>query len=226
VLRVGEYRFRVTGVLARQGTTLGMNVDDVIYLPVADAMRIFNTTSLFRVILDVPSHTELEPVKRAVVDLLADRHEGVEDVTVLTQDSIISTFERILTMLTAALGGIAAISLAVAGIGIMNVMLVTVTERTREIGLLKAVGVTRRQVLSVFLVESSILSSLGGALGLALGLGLDWVGRRIQADLPLQPPWWAVAAAIAVSILVGVVFGAVPARRAAALDPIAALARR
>jgi len=176
-------------------------------------------------VIQVRSHADLERVKAAVVRLLSERH-GEEDVTVITQDAVISAFSSILGALTMALGGIAAVSLAVAGVGIMNVMLVSVSERTREVGLLKALGAGRRQILAAFLAEAILISSAGGILGLALG----WIAVRvivaIYPALPASPPLWAVAAAFSLSVVVGGVFGVLPARRATRLDPVAALAGR
>jgi putative ABC transport system permease protein len=145
---------------------------------------------------------------------------------VITQDSVLSAFNSILKALTAALASIAAISLAVAGLGIMNVMLVSVTERTPEIGLLKAVGVTPRQVIAVFLVEATILAALGGCFGLLAGLGGGRVLQQFYPEFPFQPPPWAIPAALGVSCSVGLLFGSMPARNAARLDPVAALMRR
>ncbi len=125
-----------------------------------------------------------------------------------------------------ALGGIAAISLAVAGVGIMNVMLVSVSERTREVGLLKALGAGRRQILALFLTEAVLISSAGGLLGLALGWGAVRVLVAVYPALPATPPVWAVVAALVLSVVVGAAFGVLPARRATRLDPVAALGGR
>lgn len=225
VVRIGGWRMRVVGVLASKGTQLGMNIDEVVLVPVATAMRMFDRRSLFRVMVEVRASADLEVAKRQVLGLLTTRH-GEEDVTVLTQDAVVSTFSQILGVLTLAVGAIAGISLTVAGIGIMNVMLVSVSERTREVGLLRAVGVGRRQVLAVFLAEAALLSGLGGLAGLAVG----WIAVRILVHvfpaLPASPPTWAVAASLGLSLGVGIVFGLLPARRAARLDPVAALAGR
>src|SRR6185436_7561587 len=134
--------------------------------------------SLFRIMIQVRGGANLEAVKAKVTRLLAERH-GEEDVTVLTQDAVVATFSQILGVLTLAVGAIAAISLTVAGIGIMNVMLVSVSERTREVGLLRAVGVGRRQVLAVFLTEAALLSSAGGLFGLAVG----WMAIEILVEI-------------------------------------------
>jgi len=225
VVRIGEWRYRVVGVLAPRGRSLGFDFDDIVFIPVRTSMRMFNRSSLFRILVGVRSDRDLAPAKKAVVELLAERHR-VEDVTVITQDAVVATFNSVFNILTLALVAIASVSLTVAGVGIMNVMLVAVAERRREIGLLKALGATTRQVLAVFIAEASVLSSLGGAVGLAVG----WLSIRafvqVYPTFPASPPTWAVVASLAVSLGVGVIFGVVPARRAAKLDPVQALVGR
>jgi putative ABC transport system permease protein len=225
-LRLGDERFRVIGVWVPRGVSLGVDLDEVIHVPVAAAMRMYNQSGLFQVLAEVGSHEEIDTAQKAVVAVLKERHDGVEDVTVITQGSVIGSFTRILAVLTAALAGIAAVSLTVAGVGIMNVMLVSVSERTREVGLLKAVGVTRAQVVAAFLVEAAILSTCGGLVGLGAGYAGASMLRALYPAVPIAPPPWAAAGAVVVSISVGLVFGVLPARRAALLDPVAALARR
>ena len=225
VVRVGDWRMRVIGVLEPRGQQLGVNMDDVVVVPVATAMKMLNRTGLFRLVIQVRSHADLERAKSNVVRLLSERH-GEEDVTVITQDAVISAFSSILGALTMALGGIAAVSLAVAGVGIMNVMLVSVSERTREVGLLKAIGAGRGQILAAFLTEAILISSAGGLLGLALGWAAVLVLVTAYPALPASPPLWAVLAAFSLSVAVGAVFGVLPARRATRLDPVAALAGR
>jgi len=225
VVRVGGWRMRVIGVLAKQGVKMGMDFDDLAMVPVSTGMRMFNRHSLFRILIQAGSHADVDIVKESIRQVLVERHEE-EDITVITQDSVLSTFTAILRVLTLVVGAIAAISLTVAGIGIMNVMLVSVSERTREVGLLKALGVGRRQILSVFLTEAAFISSLGGLLG----LGLGWAAVKVLVGLypvfPASPPAWAVWAALIVSLAVGVTFGLLPARRASRLDPVHALAGR
>ncbi len=225
VVRIGEWRMRVIGVLGRQGVRLGVDFDDMAVVPVATGMRMLNRSSLFRVLLKVNSHEEIEAAKSRVLEIMIERHNE-EDVTLITQDAVISTFSAIIGVLTLALGGIAAISLTVAGIGIMNVMLVSVSERTEEIGLLKALGARSRQILAVFLAEALLLSSLGGLAGLAGGWGAVYLAVRLWPVVPAAPPAWAVLAALGISVAVGVLFGVLPARRATRLDPVASLARR
>ena len=225
-IHVGDSQFRVIGVMKPRGESLGMDFDDIVHVPVASAMRMFDQTSLFRILAEVGSHDEIEAAKRTGLELLRERHDGIEDVTALTQDSVLATFSRILGILTLALGGIAAVSLTVAGVGIMNVMLVSVAERGREIGLLKAIGATPGQVLLAFLVEAALLSTAGGLVGLAAGvLGLRAL-VAVWPVFPASPPVWAVVGSLALAALVGPLFGALPARRAARLDPVAALGGR
>jgi putative ABC transport system permease protein len=224
ILRLGDERYRVIGVMAPRGMALGMDIDEVVHVPVRSGMKLFNRSGLFRIFIEVASHDRIAAAKKRILAEITERHHGVEDVTLTTQDALAETFGGILGVLTAALGGIASISLTVAGIGIMNVMLVAVSERTAEIGLLKALGAARVQILTVFLVEAAILSASGGALGLMLGLLANRTFVQLYPNFPVRPPLWAVAAAVALSILVGVVFGTLPARRAARLDPVRALA--
>jgi putative ABC transport system permease protein len=203
-----------------------MDMDDVVEIPVQIALRLFNRTGLFRILAEVGSHYEVPKAEKAALAVLRERHAGLEDVTVLTEDAVLSTFDQILRALTAALAGIAAISLAVAGLGIMNVMLVSVSERTREVGLLKALGVTEAQVVAVFLVEAAVLSTAGGLLGLALALAAGSGLQRLYPDFPIHPPGWAIVTAMVVSCAVGLLFGLLPARNAARLNPVEALMRR
>jgi putative ABC transport system permease protein len=226
LVRIGDWRFRVIGVIAPRGTSIGMDLDEVVEIPVDTSLRLFDRTSLFRILAEVYSHEDNDRARLAALNVLRERHAGQEDVTILTQDSVLATFNNILKVLTATLAGIAAISLGVAGLGIMNVMLVSVTERTREIGLLKAVGATHAQVVAVFLVEAAALATVGGVLGLAAGLGAGGVLQRVYPEFPFRPPAWAIPVALGVSCSVGLLFGILPARNAARLDPVAALMRR
>ncbi|MDH3522673.1 MAG: ABC transporter permease [Acidobacteriota bacterium] len=225
VVRVGGWRMRVLGVLSRQGTKIGLNLDETIYVPVATGMQMLNRSSLFRILVEAQAYADLATARESIRRLVTERH-GEEDVTVITQDAVLSTFSAILNTLTIVLAAIAAISLTVAGIGIMNVMLVSVSERTREIGLLRAVGVHRSQVMAVFLAEAALLSAAGALLGLLAGYLLVRLMVGLFPALPAAPPPWAVAAAFGMAVLVGVVFGLLPARRATRLDPVAALAGR
>jgi putative ABC transport system permease protein len=225
VVRIGAVRARVVGVLAPHGTQLGMNLDEVAIVPVARAMRMFNRRSLFRILLDVRAHADLETAKARVVAVMKERH-GEEDVTVVTQDAVMSSFGKILRALTLAVAAIAAVSLAVAGIGIMNVMLVSVAERTSEVGLLRAVGAGRGQIAGLFLAEAALLSLAGGLIGLVVGLAGVWALVAMYPALPASAPLWAIASSLGLALAMGIAFGIAPARHAARLDPVSALGRK
>ena len=223
VVRIGDFRMRVIGVMAPKGVTLGLDLDNLAMVPVATGMRMFNRTSLFRIMIQHDPRADVEALSEGVTEVLRERHDGEQDFTLITQDSVVSAFSAIFQALTAALVGIAAISLSVAGIGIMNVMLVAISERTSEIGLMKAVGAHNRQILAAFLTESVLLSAAGGLLGLAFALAAVEGLRTVYPVVDASPPTWAVGAALGVALAVGVLFGILPARRATRLDPIAAL---
>ena len=226
LVRVGDRRFRIIGVLAAAGTGLGMNTDELAFVPVSIAQQMFDTNSLFRILIEARRRESIEPAKTQARDIIKARHEGEEDVTVITQDAVLATFDRVLSTLTLGVAGIAAISLAVAGILVMNVMLVSVTQRTAEIGLLKALGATAGAIRATFLTEAALLSAAGGLLGFAIGHAGAAMIRYLYPAYPAYPPDWAVVAGLGTSIATGLIFGVLPARRAAQLDPVLALAKR
>lgn len=226
MIRVGDSRLRVIGVMAPSGQGLGMNADELVIVPVATAQAMFNTSSLFRIMAEVRGRDALEPAQRQIEQLLRARRDGELDFTLITQDAVLGTFDRILGALTLAVAGIAAISLAVAGILVMNVMLVAVTQRTGEIGLLKALGARARDIRLAFLMEAALLSLAGAVAGFALGHLGAWGIRLALPVLPAWPPQWAVGAALGTALVTGLLFGVMPARRAARLDPVQALVRR
>ncbi len=225
VIRIGDWRMRVIGVLEGKGHHIGLDVNDMVIIPVTSAMRMFDQSSLFRILLRVGAQSDLERAKQRVLAVLTERHDE-EDVTCLTQESVVASFSKILTALTLAVAGIGVISLSVAGLGVMNLMLVTVSERTQEVGLLKAVGATGPQVLALFLAEAILLSAAGALAGIALGWVLVQVFVAVYPSYPASPPTWAVASVFVVAVGVGALFGVLPARRATRLDPVAALAGR
>lgn len=225
-VHIGQRRFRVIGVLARKGQSLGVDISDVAIIPVASASSLFNRASLFRILVQAQSREAISRAKKATLQILKERHEGEEDVTVITQDALLATFDRIFNALTLAVAGIASISLAVAGILIMNVMLIAVSQRTPEIGLLKAVGAPGRQIMRLFLSEAAMLSLVGAAIGLLLAWAGQWVLVRMFPVFPVTSPLWAPVAAVGVALGAGLIFGVLPARRAARMDPVEALSRR
>lgn len=222
-VRIAGARFRVIGVLASKGVGMGFNLDEIALVPVATAMRLFNQEGLFRMICQAPDAASVPAVAKQVKEAIEERHEGQEDFSIITQDSMLKSFTNIIGALTAGLAGIAAISLAVAGILIMNVMLVSVSERTGEIGLLKALGATRRQILGLFLAESLLISALGASLGVVVGTGLVAIVARVLPALSLAPSAGWIVFVTALALAAGALFGLMPARRASRLDAADAL---
>lgn len=225
-LRIGDRRFRVVGILGSTGQSLGEALDEIVIIPVASAQALFDTASLFRVLADSQSKDSVPKAVEDIRRIIKARHEGEDDVTIITQDSVIQTFDKILNALTLTVAGIAAVSLVVAGILVMNVMLVSVSQRTAEIGLLKAIGASRSQLRLLFLAEAVLLSLVGAVLGLSLGQGSVLLLSRLYPTFPIAVPAWALLAALGVAVAAGLLFGVLPAAKAARLDPIQALAKR
>jgi putative ABC transport system permease protein len=223
LVRVGDLRVRVVGILKPVGQGLGMNTDEVVFVPVALAQALFNSNTLFRILVEAKSREAIPDAKEQVLEIIKQRHRGEEDVTVITQDAVLATFDKLLGALTMGVAGIAAISLAVAGILVMNVMLVAVTQRTAEIGLLKALGASGEAIRLAFLAEAAMLSAVGALVGYLLGQGGAFALRQAFPVFPAYAPDWAVIAALTTALTTGLLFGVMPARRAARLDPVQAL---
>ena len=215
--------FRVIGVMERRGNSLGFDLDDVVFIPVSAARRLFNTDGLYQIIVRAGSDEEVAGAEESIRNLIRSRHNGEDDVTIVSQNQMLTTLNTILSALTFILAGIAAISLVVGGIGIMNIMLASVSERTREIGLRKALGARSRDILRQFLVESVVLSTIGGLIGVLLTVAILVAARRVFPSLPVVITSWAVAPAVTFSAAIGIFFGVFPARRAARLSPMDAL---
>jgi len=225
-LRIGEHRFRVIGVLASTGRSIGIDVQETVIIPVASAQALFNTPSLFRILVEAKNRDAVNYIQKRITRIVTARHQGEEDVTIITQDAVLSTFDKILSALTYTVAGIAAISLAVAGILIMNIMLISVSQRTAEIGLLKALGASQHKIVLLFLSEAMMLSSLGAMLGLLVGTLSNLILINIYPEFPVTAPLWSLIGAVTIAILTGLVFGAMPAKHAARLNPIDALAHK
>jgi putative ABC transport system permease protein len=225
IVRIARSQFRVVGVLARKGMTLGMDLDDIIFIPVRAYQKLFDQSGLFGIRGKARSQEDMEAAMAQSTRILKRRHQGNEDFTMISQDAMMATMGTILDMLTYILAGIAAISLIVGGIGIMNILLVSVTERTREVGLRMTVGARPLDILKQFLTESLILSLLGGSLGAAAGLAGTWAIDLLPGNFqPVATPA-LVSLAVGFSCALGIIFGVYPAWRAAAMDPILALRR-
>ena len=222
-IRIEDRRFRVVGVLAEQGNSFDLDWNEIVVVPVATAQQLFDTQAIFRILISQRIGIDVEAFKDRLHKAIAQRHDGDDDITVLTQDSLLKTFNRIFSALTLALGGIAAISLIVAGVLIMNVMLVSVSQRTAEVGLLKALGAPSNQILKLFLTEAFLLSISGAIVGLGFGLGGSWIIRELYPAVPAYAPVWAIFGGVIIALVSGILFGWLPARRAAQLDPVLAL---
>jgi putative ABC transport system permease protein len=232
VLRIGPHPFRVLGVLAEKGPgAFGQEQDKIVLMPVAAKRAKLQPTAPGRVdqlLVQAQSASDLETARREAAALLRQRHglweTAEDDFAIRSEDAFRETQDRVVGVLRLLLTSIAAISLLVGGIGIMNIMLVSVSERTRDIGVRMAIGATRWDILIQFLTESVLLSLIGGSLGAALSVAAI-AGLAQALSLPMQPSMEALSVALAVSFAIGVFFGLVPSWRAASLEPIVALGR-
>lgn len=217
-------KFTVVGVVQKSdaGAGFGASSDDIIYIPINTANKVTGSSQVFRIFVSVDNPENITATQDAIKGVLKTNHGGQEDFSVLTQKDLLSTFNTILDLLTTFVVAIASISLLVGGIGIMNIMLVTVSERTREIGIRKAIGATSGNILSQFLIEAIILSVLGGLLGLLLSYLAGLLVQRFAGITPVFSIK-ALVLALGVSLFVGVVFGVAPAIKAARKRPIQAL---
>lgn len=218
---IAGVRFRVVGIFTRVGATFGVDRDIEVHIPITAAQRLFGTERVDALAVRAPSAGAVGRVKSAVLAALERRYPSTE-FSAVTQTQILGTIGRILSLLTLVLAAIAAISLLVGGVGVSNIMLVNVRERTSEIGLRKALGARQRDILLQFLIEAVLLTGLGGLLGIGLGVGGALLLNALS-PLPALIAWWSPLLAFAVSVGVGVLFGVVPARRAGRLAPVVAL---
>jgi putative ABC transport system permease protein len=218
---IAGVRFRVIGVFAEIGTTFGVSRDQEVQVPVSAAQRLFGVDRIDALAVKAPTIDAIPGLQTRLVEALEAKYDG-DTFSAVTQTQILGTIGTILGLLTLVLSAIAAISLLVGGVGVSNIMLVSVRERTREIGLRKALGARQRDILVQFLIEAVLLTTIGGLIGIALGAGVSFAADRFT-ELPAALAWWSIALAFGVSAAVGVFFGVFPARRAGRLDPVVAL---
>ncbi len=222
-VRLADGRFRVVGVMEERGTSLGFDLNDLVFVPVTSAMDLFNQESITQILAAARSKEDAPAAMEELEQVLSRRRNGERTFTIQSQDDLLKTFGTLTAAMTLMLLAIASISLVVGGIGIMNIMLVSVRERTREIGVRRAVGATRADILWQFLLESVVISSAGGVVGLSLGATIVLLVKRFAPSVPVVLSPWIAAVAFGSSFVVGVFSGVVPARRAAELDPVDAL---
>lgn len=221
-IRVGGERYRVVGIMAAKGQMLGFDLDDIVYIPVERALSLFNRTGLMEIDVTYRPGISADAMAQQVSQRLIARHGG-EDFSLITQDEMLKSLDRILAVLTLAIGGLGGISLVVGAIGIITIMVTSVQERRAEIGLMRALGATQRQVMWLFLGEATLLALVGGVVGILVsGLALGGLALALPT-LPIQLDPFYLLLALLLSALVGLISGVLPARRAARLNPVLAL---
>jgi putative ABC transport system permease protein len=221
-IRIGGERYRVIGVMESKGQMLGFDLDDAVYIPTQRALAMFDRESLMEIDMIYGGDSNVDEIVKNVKALLMDRH-GAEDFTITTQEQMLDVLGSVLNILTLAVGALGGISLLVGGVGILTIMTISITERRAEIGLLRAIGAGKGQILSLFMGEAVVLSSIGGLAGLMIGTGGAWLLGMIVPALPTHTPWLYVVLAEILAALIGLLAGVLPAYRAANLDPIEAL---
>jgi putative ABC transport system permease protein len=226
-IRVRNVPFTVVGVLAGKGTGFGGDQDDTVLVPFQTAqVRLFGNSALNSVQVQATGPEEMNRMTTEITNLLRTRHRlsgtQANDFTIRNNNDLLQTVEGVTQTMTLLLGGVAAVSLVVGGIGIMNIMLVSVTERTREIGIRMAIGARGGDILAQFLVEAIVLASLGGLIGIVIGIAVAY-GAQAVWGWAIVVPVWSVAVAFGFAAMVGIFFGIYPARKASQLDPIEAL---
>lgn len=222
-ISINGSKHTIVGILEERGMALGIDLGDIAIVPLPSAQRIFNVEEVMEILVGARTQEDIPRATESARKIVRSAHDNEEDFTITNQDSMLSAFSRIFSMLRLMLVGIACISLLVGGIGIMNIMLVSVRERTREVGIRMAVGATRADIGLQFLVESVTLSVLGGMTGIFLGFIGSTVIHVLYPSLPISLSLWSVLTAFLFSSAVGVISGVYPALKAASVDPVEAL---
>jgi putative ABC transport system permease protein len=220
MLSVDDYRYQVIGVLAERGESMGLDLRDMIIIPVRSAEALFNSPALFRILVELHSVANQQQVMEAIYALIKQRHQGEEDITIITEQSVLSAFNNIMMTLTAVVGLLASVSLLVAGILIMNLTLISVQQRRPEIGLLKALGASRGLIQRLFMLESLMLVGAAAVLGLGCALLLLWLANQLIPEFEFLSPVWSHLAALLAALCTGLLFSWLPARQAAAVSPV------
>ncbi|MCP4746715.1 MAG: FtsX-like permease family protein [Desulfobacteraceae bacterium] len=221
-VRIGSEQYRIVGVMESKGQMLGFDLDDAVYIPASRAMALFNRDSLLEIDLVYAAGSSSVKIAKKVKQLLIARH-GSEDFTITTQDQMLDVLGSVMNILTLAVGALGGISLVVGAVGILTIMTIAVNERTAEIGLLRAMGADRSQILLLFIGEAVVLAGLGGFAGLVSGVGGAWLIGRLAPGLPTHTSWEFVILAQVSAGVIGLLAGVLPAQHAARLDPIEAL---
>lgn len=221
-IRIANSRYTVIGTMESKGQVLGFDMDDAVYIPAAKGLEMFNRDSLAAIDVLYSEGADAGEVAAGIRRALTARH-GSEDYTITTQEQMLETLGSVLNVLTFAVGALGGISLLVGGVGILTIMTITVSERTAEIGLLRALGARRPHILGLFLGEAIILAALGEGAGLIIGIGGGQLLHLVIPALPVHISWFYVMLAEGLAVAIGLLAGVLPARHAARLDPIEAL---
>jgi len=221
-IRVGGDRYRVVGVMEPKGTMLGFDLDDTIFVPASRGLDLFGREGLMEIDILYAENAPVDELVSGIKRLLIARHGG-EDVTITTQQQMMDVLGSVLGVLTFAVGALGGISLLVGGVGIFSIMTISVSERTSEVGLLRALGASKGQILTLFLGEAILLAAAGGLAGLVVGWGGAWMINQLIPSMPVHTPLYFVFLAEFAAILIGLLAGVAPARRAAAMIPVEAL---
>lgn len=221
-LHVGGTRYRIIGVMEHKGQILGFDMDDTVFIPAGRAMELFNRVGLMEIQVAYQETADVAKVEQGIRDILKARH-GRDDVTVVSQQKALEVLGSVLDVITFSVGALGGISLVVGGVGILTIMTMAVTERTGEIGLLRALGARQEQVLTLFLGEAMLLAAAGGLAGLGMGIGVAQGLHGLFPALPVHTPLFFAVLAELSAVIIGLAAGVMPARRAARLDPVEAL---